>query len=141
LILRNEREVQNTRRKLERLEALLRARQHERGGDEVLRDMTMESLAGTIKQFKEEIARYECGLRPDNGAERGGNGSRQLENDIELASTREKLRSLEEAYKRDAAEPTNDPAINAVSKRSLKRLINQLKEDIARYEAHELSRR
>ena len=135
-MLRDEREVQNTRRKLQRLEALYRARQHERGGDEVLRDMTMESLAGTIKQFKEEIARYECGIRPGNAAEHGGNGSRQLRNDMEFVNTREKLRSLEEAYESDTAEPSDDLEIQAVSKRSLKRMINQLKEEIARYEAH-----
>jgi hypothetical protein len=59
-MLRNEREVQNTRRKLERLEALYRAHEEETGGDEELREASMESLKRTINQFKEEIARYEA---------------------------------------------------------------------------------
>ncbi|MBI3468156.1 MAG: hypothetical protein HY000_34560 [Planctomycetes bacterium] len=60
LMLRNEREVQNTRRKLARLEALYRVRAEEKGGDHALRDATMESLKRFINQFKEEIARYEA---------------------------------------------------------------------------------
>ena len=60
--LRNEREVANTREKLERLEALYRAREVETGGDEELRDATMQSLKRYINQFKEEIARYEAHL-------------------------------------------------------------------------------
>jgi len=58
--LRSEREVQNTRRKLERLEALYAAHEAATGGDEELREMTMESLKRTINQFKEEIARYQA---------------------------------------------------------------------------------
>lgn len=58
--LRNAQEVQNTRQKLERLEALYAAHEAETGGDEELREMTMESLKRTINQFKEEIARYEA---------------------------------------------------------------------------------
>ena len=59
-MLKNEREVQNTRRKLERLEARYRAHEEETGGDEELREASMESLKRTINQFKEEIARYEA---------------------------------------------------------------------------------
>ncbi len=58
--LRNERELANTRKKLERLEALYAKRENESGADEELREMTMESLRRTINQFKEEIARYEA---------------------------------------------------------------------------------
>jgi hypothetical protein len=58
--LRNEREVANTRTKLARLEARYAAHENETGGDEELREMTMESLARLINQFKEEIARYEA---------------------------------------------------------------------------------
>jgi hypothetical protein len=58
--LRNEREVANTRRKLERLEALYAADEKETGGDEELREAEMESLKRLINQFKEEIARYEA---------------------------------------------------------------------------------
>ncbi len=59
-MLKNEREVQNTRRKLERLEALYGAHEIETGGDEELREASMESLKRYINQFKEEIARYEA---------------------------------------------------------------------------------
>jgi hypothetical protein len=52
--------VNNTRRKLERLEALYRAHEAETGGDEELREASMESLKRYINQFKEEIARYEA---------------------------------------------------------------------------------
>ena len=58
--LRNERELTNTRRKLARLEALYAAHESETGGDEELREITMESLMRMINQFKEEIARYEA---------------------------------------------------------------------------------
>ena len=58
--LRNERELANTRKKLERLEALYEADKHETGGDEELRDMEMASLKRLINQLKEEIARYEA---------------------------------------------------------------------------------
>ena len=60
MILRNEREVQNTRRKLERLEALYRTHEDQTGGDEELREASMESLKRYINQFKEEIARFEA---------------------------------------------------------------------------------
>jgi len=60
--LQNDREVANTRKKLERLEALYSTRKAETGGDEELREATMQSLKRYINQFKEEIARYEAHL-------------------------------------------------------------------------------
>jgi hypothetical protein len=59
-----------------------------------------------------------------------------LTNDIELANTRAKLAELEARYdelRRDTAE---DEHVREVTMRSLKRYINQFKEEIARYEAH-----
>jgi len=50
----------NTRRTLARLEALYEADANETGGDEELREWTMESSTRTINQLKEEIARYEA---------------------------------------------------------------------------------
>ena len=58
--LRNEHELANTRWKLARMEARYEALRSESGGDEELRELTMESLKRTINQFKEEIARYEA---------------------------------------------------------------------------------
>jgi uncharacterized small protein (DUF1192 family) len=140
-MLNDEQEVQNTRRKLERLETLYLKRQQEHGGDDDLREMTMESLAGTIKQFKEEIARYECGIRPKNSSGHGGNGSPRLKNDVELANTRKKLQELEQKLDNGPVESTGDSQVERISRRSLKRTINQLKEEIARYEAAHAVRR
>ncbi|GMU83689.1 MAG: hypothetical protein AMXMBFR47_35590 [Planctomycetota bacterium] len=58
--LSNERELANTRVKLARLVARLESLERETGGDEELRDMTVESVRRTINQFKKEIARYEA---------------------------------------------------------------------------------
>jgi uncharacterized protein involved in exopolysaccharide biosynthesis len=58
--LKNEQELVNTRNKLARLEARYESLCRESGGDEELREMTLESLRRTINQFKEEIARYEA---------------------------------------------------------------------------------
>jgi uncharacterized protein involved in exopolysaccharide biosynthesis len=58
--LRNEQELTNTQAKLARLEARYETLRSTKGGDEQFREMTMESLKGTINQFKEEIARYEA---------------------------------------------------------------------------------
>lgn len=58
--LKNEQELENTRRKLARLEACYEADEQEVGGDEELREIEMESLMRLINQFKEEIARYEA---------------------------------------------------------------------------------
>lgn len=57
--LRNDRELANTRVKLERLESLYSAHESETGGDEELREITMASLKRFINQLKEEIIRYE----------------------------------------------------------------------------------
>jgi hypothetical protein len=48
-------ELGNTRRKLAELEALYQAHERETGGDQELRDLTMESLMRLINQLREEI--------------------------------------------------------------------------------------
>jgi hypothetical protein len=53
--LLNEIELANTRRKLGRLQDLYHAKEAQSGGDEELREMTLESLARLINQLKEEI--------------------------------------------------------------------------------------
>jgi len=58
--LKSEREVANTRTKLTRLEARYETLRREIGGDEHVRELTVESLKRLINQFKEEIARYEA---------------------------------------------------------------------------------
>jgi len=51
----NEVELANTRRKLSELERLYEAHEHETGGDEELREISMESLKRLINQLQEEI--------------------------------------------------------------------------------------
>ena len=51
----------------------------------------------------------------------------------ELEATREKLRLLEERYESYTVDHTGDDHVRDLSMISLKRLINQLKEEIARF--------
>ena len=58
-----------------------------------------------------------------------------LKNDLELATTREKLVILERAYVRAEARPVENAYTRELSLRSLQGMINQLTEEIARYES------
>ena len=59
-----------------------------------------------------------------------------LQSERELNATREKLRLLEERYEANSREHRDgDGRVREISMRSLKKLINQLKEEIARFEA------
>ena len=58
-----------------------------------------------------------------------------LQSQRELEVTREKLRALEERYEANQREQGGDKHVREISMRSLKRLINQLKEEIARFES------
>ena len=64
-----------------------------------------------------------------------------LKNNRELTNTREKLRELEQDYEELRTDGTEHPHVREVTMESLKRLINQLKEEIVRYEAHQPVRR
>jgi hypothetical protein len=128
--LRNEQELINTRTKLARLEARYERLRAESGGDEELRLMTMDSLKRTINQFKEEIARYTVGAN-------NGDRNRILNSESELTNTREKLRHLESRHESLLREMGGETELREAESTSLKRLINQLKEEIARYEAHQ----
>jgi hypothetical protein len=64
-----------------------------------------------------------------------------LQNDRELSMTREKLRLLQESYEDLRRKPEGDEELREAEMESLARLINQLKEEIARYEAHQPARR
>ena len=57
-----------------------------------------------------------------------------LQSERELEVTRMKLRSLEERYRQRCAEVPADPHARELTLRSLKSLINQFKEEIARFE-------
>jgi hypothetical protein len=56
---------------------------------------------------------------------------RRMLNEIELINTRRKLRELEELYLTHEREQDGDEEMRELSMESLKRLINQLKEEIA----------
>ena len=64
-----------------------------------------------------------------------------LANDVELANTRAKLADLEARYEELQNETAEDEHVREVTLRSLKRYINQFKEEIARYEAHQAAQR
>jgi hypothetical protein len=64
-----------------------------------------------------------------------------LQSEREVANTREKLRLLEETYDEVQSEPPGDEELRELELQSLKKLINQLKEEIARFEAHHAVRR
>jgi len=64
-----------------------------------------------------------------------------LRNDRELDIARRKLRVLEEGYAEAQADTGEDEHLRELELESLKRLINQLKEEIARYESHHSVRR
>ena len=60
-----------------------------------------------------------------------------LKNDIELANTRAKLARLEARYERRCQETGGDAHVRELTLRSLKKMINQLTEEIVRYEIHQ----
>jgi hypothetical protein len=64
-----------------------------------------------------------------------------LKSDIELANTRAKLVRLEARYEELRNDTSEDKHVRELTMRSLKRYINQFKEEIARYEAHQPARR
>ncbi len=58
-----------------------------------------------------------------------------LKDSKELEVTRDKLRSLEARYEAIRGKPTTNLQVRELTLRSLKKLINQFKEEIARYQA------
>jgi len=64
-----------------------------------------------------------------------------LKDDIELANTRAKLARIEARYAKLRDEPRGDAHVRELTMRSLKKYINQFKEEIARYECRQPARR
>jgi hypothetical protein len=60
-----------------------------------------------------------------------------LRNHQELAVTKEKLRALEEWYEKRIHETVEDTHVRELSLQSIKKMINQLKEEIVRFESRE----
>jgi hypothetical protein len=67
----------------------------------------------------------------------------RLDNEEELLNTRTKLRELQARYDAMHADVSEDPRVRRLTMMSLKRLINQLTEEVARFEssAHQLGTR
>jgi hypothetical protein len=63
-----------------------------------------------------------------------------LKSQRELEHTRDKLRRLETRYSELAGETSADVELREAELESLKRLINQFKEEIARYEVRQPAR-
>ena len=64
-----------------------------------------------------------------------------LSSEREVANTRVKLARLEGRYEALRNDTDGNRRVRELSMISLKRLINQFKEEIARYEAHQSGRR
>ena len=133
MILKNDIELANTRAKLARLEARYEALQDDTAEDEYVRELTMQSLKRYINQFKEEIARSQA-LQP-------ARRMRRVLSEVELANTRRKLGELERLYEAHEHETGGDEELRELSMESLKRLINQMKEEIIWTEVHQPVRR
>ncbi len=58
-----------------------------------------------------------------------------LANPIQFQATKEKLRLLKDRYAEIRTAPTDDENTRDITLRSLKQLINQLTEELARYES------
>jgi hypothetical protein len=59
----------------------------------------------------------------------------ELKDEREAEVTREKLRSLGARYQAVSEDPGDDAHIQELTLRSLKRMIDQMKEELARYES------
>jgi hypothetical protein len=64
----------------------------------------------------------------------------ELNDEREVEVTREKLRSLEARYQVVGQAPGEDAHVQELTLRSLRRMINQMKEEIARFESGRSSR-
>jgi len=58
-----------------------------------------------------------------------------VDDNIQLANTRAKLRELQERFEALRVDSSEDPRVRKLTMISLKRLINQLTEEIARLES------
>jgi hypothetical protein len=63
-----------------------------------------------------------------------------LKNKRELEATKEKLRIIEERLEAARREPSDNPRAHELSLRSLSRMFNQLKEEIARFETQTVAK-
>lgn len=120
-------QLETSRRKLGRLEAgaaAARARLSARPTDATR--VTVDSYCRLINKLKEEIARYEAGVAP--------RPKRIVLDENQLRNTRAKLSALESLSQR--MEQNAVTPAQRLSLLSIRRTMNQLKEEIAWSEAH-----
>jgi hypothetical protein len=134
--LKNDFQLANTRIKLAELEARYESLRRDAAEDPNVREATLHSLKKYINQFKEEIARYESRRAVRNDGEGRLTAPQGIQSEAELENTRRKLRRLEALLESEADADGNDE-LRRVERVSLKRLINQFKEEIARYQARQ----
>jgi hypothetical protein len=134
--LKNDSELANTRTQLADLEARCEELRHDTTENAHVREVTIRSLTRYINQLKEEIARYECRGAGQHDTEERASGSGDIQSDAQLNNTREKLSRLEQRLVSNRS-GDGDKELRRAERISLKRLINQFKEEIARYEAHQ----
>lgn len=127
MIIRSQRQLENTRTKLRELEKRYQRRKQAPMVDEHIRTLALISFRQLINQLTEEIGRYEAGVEPQPHC---------LQTEQTLENTRRKLYELEALYRRRKEDTTETPYVRKLSLQSLKRTINQLKEEIVRFEAH-----
>ncbi len=63
-----------------------------------------------------------------------------LESNRELEATREKLRLLEQHYHELLRKPTDNEHLRELTLRSVRKFMNQLQEEIARFEGRAITR-
>src|SRR5438132_14359194 len=86
---------------------------------------------GVFRQFTERTFASDRNLIPGNG----GGCPMTIENRRQLENTRAKLQDLEQLYVKTQQDPATSEHVRELTLRSLKKRINQFKEEIARFEA------
>lgn len=124
-------QLEVTREKLASLEELYAETKARPVENALTRELTLRSIMKMINQMKEEIVRFEAHV-PERDPNR-------LRSERELENTKEKLRWLEDQYQAAKARPTDAPHVRDLTLRSINKMINQLKEEIVRFEAHSMS--
>lgn len=146
-MIANDEQLRNTQKKLESLEAHYREREQDPPSPSL--SLSLQSLRRTINELTEEIARYRAQrdeprssidrnhptrkCRPLRDRESVKNGI--IQDEFQLVNTQAKLKRLEELYNMERS-GTPSRARDATLM-SLKRMINQMKEEIAVFQAHE----
>ena len=133
MILKHDIELATTQAKLTRLESRYEALENDPAEDPYVRELTLQSLRKYINQFKVEIARSQ--------SRQPARRMRRTLSEVELVNTRRKLSELQLQYEAGERGTDGDEDLRETSMQSLKRFINQLKEEIIWTESRRPARR